>query len=450
MTDYYLSSVDGSDASDGLSWTNAFATFKYAVETASAAASGPHMVLVDSAHSESLSADTTTTLAGNLYVLCVNRSTGALETSAVVGAQATSYSVFIAGAYTLYCYGIKFKTGTATASKNITLGATDGADYTFEFCTLELSTSGTANRFVTGGTSAASSARFVFANCTFKVYHSGAYWLVYGGETIIRNCTLDPAGTSPTYMFILSFAGARLLCNGCDFSDVGSGTLIKDGAGAGATLATFVNCKFGSGMMVREASTTVLNGGQNTTWAFNCNAGDAHYDFYHGDVFGETTVSTTVYANDGASYDGSHHCSWKITTTANCNYFYPYVSPWMDLYYDGTQSLTPYLEILRSGSTTPYKDNEVWSEWSYQGTSGSTKATIVSDRMTPLGTAVNQESSTKLAVDWTGEDATNNWFGKLAPNSAITPAEIGTIRARLCVGATSTTVYVDPTIRGVY
>ena len=47
---------------------------------------------------------------------------------------------------------------------------------------------------------------------------------------------------------------------------------------------------------------------------------------------------------------------------------------------------------------------------------------------------------------WTGESGTA-WSGKLAPASSITPAEIGELRARVCVGLASATVYVDPQIR---
>ena len=40
------------------------------------------------------------------------------------------------------------------------------------------------------------------------------------------------------------------------------------------------------------------------------------------------------------------------------------------------------------------------------------------------------------------------WAGKLVLPSAITPQELGTLRARVCV-AGGLTVYVDPKIRGV-
>ena len=68
--------------------------------------------------------------------------------------------------------------------------------------------------------------------------------------------------------------------------------------------------------------------------------------------------------------------------------------------------------------------------------------------MTLLGTPADQAESIKSGADWTGENAAA-WFGKLDSGAAITPAEIGHIRARVCVGEPSITVYVDPQIRGV-
>jgi hypothetical protein len=181
---------------------------------------------------------------------------------------------------------------------------------------------------------------------------------------------------------------------------------------------------------------------------YNCTSGDQHYHLQHHDAFGSTLVDTGIYANDGASYDGTNRCSWKIVTSAAATRNAPYVSPWVDVYHDGTSAITPYLEILRDGSATAFTDAEVWCEFSYQGTSGSTKGTSVHDRAAPRATPANQTASSLGASDWTGENATA-WFGKLSPLASFTPAEIGHIRARVCVGAASATVYVDPRIRGL-
>jgi hypothetical protein len=108
------------------------------------------------------------------------------------------------------------------------------------------------------------------------------------------------------------------------------------------------------------------------------------------------------------------------------------------------------MECLRSGSTTKYQDDEVWSEWSYQYPGGSPISTIVTERMAPLGTAADLTASSLDKDSWTGEAAEptpGNAYMKLQPPAAFTPAEIGHIRARICVGG-DYTVYVDPLIRG--
>ena len=66
--------------------------------------------------------------------------------------------------------------------------------------------------------------------------------------------------------------------------------------------------------------------------------------------------------------------------------------------------------------------------------------------MALAGAPAAQTTGDLGAGDWTGENATS-WFGKLNPTSTITPAEIGMLRARVCVGVASQTVYVDPYIR---
>jgi len=214
----------------------------------------------------------------------------------------------------------------------------------------------------------------------------------------------------------------------------------------------FANCSLYSGVTVL-ATQTVENKSSATAWLFNCSSGDQHYHLQHHDAFGSTIVDTGIYANDGAQYDGTNRCSWKIITTKNCSYYTPYVSPWIDCYHSGTNAITPSLEILRNGSTTAYQDDEVWGEFSYQGTSGFPLATLVHDRKDLLASAADQttgmgKTSWMEAMGDPFDEADTAWSGKLSPTASITPAEIGHLRARVCVGEPSITVYVDPTIRG--
>jgi hypothetical protein len=201
----------------------------------------------------------------------------------------------------------------------------------------------------------------------------------------------------------------------------------------------------GASFVALAAQTSTSIGG-GSCLLLDCSAGDIHYFLGHYDALGETTVDTSIYATDNIN---DTNLSWKIVTTANVSYATPYRSPWFPAYNDNTSTaITPSLEIVRSGSATAYKDDEVWSEWLYPGTSGYPKAVLVSDARGLVATAADQTTGALGASDWSGENATS-WFGKLAPTASFTPSEVGHIQARVCVGKASSTVYVDPQIRGL-
>jgi hypothetical protein len=281
-----------------------------------------------------------------------------------------------------------------------------------------------------------------FAGCTFTVQSASAY-ISTEASACFYGCVFNGANLSTA----ISGNGTRqklVVFEGCDLSNYANTLFGNNDQSTG--IFHLVNCKLGSGVTV-AAFTSPLNKSGNQIYLYNCANGDTHYAMEHYNALGQTTVDTGIYANDGAVYNGTNRCSWKIVTTANCSYYSPYQSPWIDCYHSGTSAITPSLEILRSGNATAYQNDEVWSEFSYQGTSGSPLAIIVDDAMALLGTPADQTTGALDASGWEAENGTS-WFGKLNPTAAITPAEIGHLRARVCVGEPSVTVYVDPTIRG--
>jgi hypothetical protein len=450
MTTYYLSSVDGDNGSDGLSWANAWATFEYAIETASAAASGPHTVLIDSAHSESLSADTTVTAAADINIFSVNRTTGALEAGAVVGAQASNYAVTVNGAWDVYIYGMTIRNGTnTTSSRNITINSSDGGHFELESCSLLSNTLGSTNTsIVLGSGGSVANAYTRLKSCTLQLSNAGGT-IACASRVELEGCDVTAATVAVNNLFKCQFssANASLLVMGCDLSEVTT-TLVANSGATGGFSVVMGNCKLGSGVLPMEAATEIFNKGNTSVELFNCSAGDTHYGYYHGDDFGSTTAVVTYYADDGAVDQNSINISYKVVTTAYCRFETPYVGPWIAKPHTGTSTVTPSFEGLRVDSATVIQDDEVWGEWSYQGTSGFTLASFVNDRMTPLGTAANQTSA-KTYADWTGSptdtDANDSVF-KLAP-AAITPAEVGHIMGRVVVGEPELTIYYDPQIR---
>lgn len=440
MTIYYVDSTATGGANTGGTWANAFLTFAQGV---TAATTANDQISVSHAHSESLSADTTYTFSAvALQVLCVNSGTGALATTAVIGAQAGNFGITTVGGEKLFIYGIEFRVPGSTAD-SLSLGFGDGSHIEFENCKFSVVNTAAGATLLMGLNTTGANSYVKCTDCTFRYGHASQATYLRTNVEIV-GCSVDPAGTAPTIWMAVSGIQTFVRFDGCDLSHI-TGTLVANNT-SGNSHFEFANCKLGAGVTPVAAAATVLNKGNSMAWLYNCAAGDEHFHLAHYDALGSTTVSSAIYANSGAQHDGTNGCSWKITTTANCTFFAPYISPWFERYHAATSAITPRVEILRDGSATAYQNDEVWAEFSYQGTSGSPLATIVRDRMTPLGTPANQGASSLGAGDWTGENATA-WFGKLEPLAAITPAEIGMLGARICVGEPSITVYVDPTIR---
>jgi hypothetical protein len=341
----------------------------------------------------------------------------------------------------VYSYGIELQIAGAIGY-DLIIGNTTKAHFELEQCKLTLLVTSTASEIILGPSSLSTS--FIkLKDCTLKFGNAGQRITMRGGMCEIAGGSIDAAGSSPSVLFV-GENRVRLHATGFDMSHV-TGTLVPNEASYFSQYI-FEQCKLGSGVTVLAAQTSIPNRGSAEVRLYDCAAGDQHYHIGHYDAFGSTVVETSIYANDGAQYDGTNRCSWKIATTANCSYYTPYVSPWFGRYHSAASAITPSIEILRDGSATAYQDDEVWGEFSAKTTTGFTLATLYSDRMTLLGTPADQAAGVGVA-GWTGENA-SAWSGKLAPASSFTPAEIGHLMARVCVGEPSITVYVDPAIRG--
>lgn len=347
------------------------------------------------------------------------------------------------GGEKLYVYGITFR---FSVNGIPTFNAATGSQHVYDNCLVWQES--TANpTYIRVGTAGGLDEVFtIFKNCTFYYASINTVFAIGAGGTRFINCTLDPAGASPTMMFGgVGSAAGFVDIEGCNLSHA-TGTLIGN-IDRGTKRFVFSNTRLGSGVTVLAPQTTAPSLASCEVTLYNCASDDTHYQLAHYTALGETTVSAAIYANDGAEYNSAAaKYSWKITTTAKASTYIPYESPWIHTHNETLTAITPSLEILRDGSATAYQDDEVWGEFSYQGTAGFPMAVLVNDRMTLLGTPANQATGALSASGWTGENATA-WFGKLAPNASITPAEIGPLSARVCVGEPSITVYVDPQIR---
>jgi len=442
MTTYYVSAAGDNGA--GTSWATAKQSFTAGLALATTAGD---VILVDKDHTEELGADTTYTFTADTNVICVDKdSSDALSTmgtAAWIGNSTSNRSITIAGAFKKYFYGITFRTAGSTAD-SIILASTDGAHEEYESCYLWNGNTGAS--IIRTGSGGGGNQYVKLLNTTLRFGATGQSLNIASGNIEVNGGSVSSSGTAPSIFITSNVSNGNGMgsFNGVDLSHI-TGTLLGD-CTIGPRAITFTNCELGAGVAFLATQTNV-NKGSGSVTLFNCSTDDTHYHFGYSDSFGALSVETGIYASDGAEYNlAAAKYSWKIVTSAACTYYTPFVTPWIHKHHEGTSAITPSLEGFRDGSTTIIQNDEVWAEFSYQGTTGFSLGVIVnSGRMSPNGSPANQTSS-KTYSDWQTGTTADSTF-KLATSATITPQEIGNLSARVCVGEKETTVYVDPQIR---
>ena len=435
MATYYVwSGATGTNA--GTSWTNAYTAFGSAV---TAATSAGDFIYVHYTHQENLGGLTTYTFGNNVNVISVNKDSSDSPTkmgiNGWIGSSSIDPSLTVAGAFKVYIYGITFRHGSG--NNGMVFASTDGCNFVFEECFWWLSSTASSTRF--GGLSGNSNNAISLVNCTIRFRNTGSS-IVFGNARFdITGLVIDSAGSAPTTLVSGGNEGAITISfTGCDLSFV-TGTLVGSQTVAART-CVFSQCKLGANVTIL-ATQSPANKSSGAAYVFDCSSGDTHTFFGYYDAFGSCVSDTGIYYTTGAAAQ-----SWKITTTANCSYYTPFTSPFVDFYNTGTSSITPYFECLQSDlGDGAFQNNQIWAEFFVKTTSGSTQSTEYSDRMTLLGTPANQAAGAGTG-SWTGSIYDPGSF-KIDSGSAVTPAESGHIRGRVVVGEPSITVYVDPQIR---
>lgn len=455
MATYYVwSGAAGTNA--GTSWTNAYTAFGSAVTAATAAGD---VILVHYTHQEpTLAVDTTYGFGANVSVISVNKDSSdtptVMDTGGWIGDSVNNRGITLSGAFRVFFSGVTFRTSGSTADE-IRIDGSDGSHFEFE-----------GVYFWNGNTSASSYIRmgqdasnqyFRFTNCKFRFGNTSQIIAVRGARIEFEGCSIVSAGSAPSILFDDVFGGNNtagscpdVVLTGCDLSHV-TGTLVGSMNNQARTFR-FVQCKLGVNVTTVTsvlASQTPANKSSGAVYLFDCNSGDTHGIFGYYDGLGSCVSDTGIYYTTGAAVQ-----SWKIVTGPNCSFGTPFTTPFVDLYHTGTSAIRPRLEILRDASTTAFKNDEVWGEFFVKKDSGSTQSTEYSDRRAVLPTTnADQDAGAGLSAwtGWTGAPVGGGndsaWSGKVDTGTDVTPAENGHIRARVCVAAASTTLYVDPQIR---
>jgi hypothetical protein len=435
MADKYVKST-GSNTPPYDTWAKAATTLAAAV---TAAAAGER-IFVFNTHSESLGADPAYTPAEGVQIISTSDSTNEPPQTYAAGAAISTTTTTSLSLLSGFWKGFTFSSASGSSNASTNLVTTDNLSGSFENCDFTLNTTSASARYNLGANSTGGNMRLQTRNCTFTFGATGQNFSMRNGEWLDEGSDLCAGATVPTTL-ITAPGSNRTIFNGSDLSAI-SGTIL--GAGTGHSTHTYINCTLNASVTPLAALTVDASG---EVLMLDCDDGDEHYHLRHYNFRGSTVISTSIVPSaNAATYDGTNALSFVVAGNANASFGFPYQSPWIDVYHSGTSAITPYFEILRDGSSTAYTNGEVWGEWLAKVTSGSTRTTFSTDRRGVLTAAAAQADGAGLGA-WTGENATSKSM-KVDTGSAITPAEIGTIRGRVCV-AGNLTVYVNPKILGI-
>lgn len=442
MPTIYVRSTDGLDTDNGTTWALAKATLAGA---AAIDAAGDTIYVSDN-HAESNGATQNIALAGTLAspvkVLCADDAAEPPTASATTATAATTGAFGFAFTGTGYVRGIAFTAGSGSnggsGEANIRMNqSSTSATLVFENCDFILGTTATSQQIVVGssGDNVAHATRWVncdvkFANASQNISIRRTFFQWDGGSLL-------SGGTSPTTLFSASAAHSSCQISGLDLTNAGQSiNLFAAGVNGRRVIR---NSKLPANWNGSLASGTFVSGER--VEMYNCDSADTNYriwiEDYAGDLYSETTI-----VRSGGATDGTTPISWKLVSTANAEFPLPtFDTPEIVRWNDTTGSaITVTVEIVTDNVTL--KDDEIWLEVQYLGTSTRPLSTFASDCKTdPIPAGVNQTTS---SVTWTTTGLTTPTKQKLSV--AFTPQEKGFIHAVVKLARASTTVYVDPVL----
>lgn len=428
-------------------WANAHRYLDHMTHTAaSGSVTSGDRVFVSNSHSESFSGNSllTENVASKdnpYYVLCVSDDTTEPPTTLATGAVVACSGTYRIRGHAAYFYGIEFRVGVASSgSFQADSSSNTTAWQRFENCIIDLAgSSGSITLGDVGGGPGAGgrSCEQYFIDVEVQCTQAANTITLQSGEFTWLGGSVT--GTTPTSFLSCSNGNSRrVLIDGVDFS-LAATNLIAVGSGAGQYSDNILirNCKVNS-------STTLISaqpaGSGVVIRVINCSSGSENYKYKSRNYYGDVDHETTLVRSGGAT-DGVTPLSWKLVTTANARRVQPLYSPWIFLWNDTTgSSKTLTVEILHD-SATALKDNEVWVEATYLGSSATPKGTLVRDSSNVLAAGANQASS---SVTWTTTGMSNPNKQKL--EVTFTPQMKGLYRVRVALAKASYTAYVDPLV----
>lgn len=283
-------------------------------------------------------------------------------------------------------------------------------------------------------------AKVVFDNTTMQFGHASQHFRANSGLdlTWINTLSAIAGATIPTGIFIQDVSNGPAILGtfrGVDLSAI-TGTLVLAGTNSSSgSKMLFDSCKINASATRYGSSSSSSNPAEEVEFV-NC---------YNGSVIineryqpsGAVTTDTTTYMTGGAADDVGNY-SHKMVSTANCEYLYPLESFWFDVENTAVgSSKTATIELVSSASLN---NTDIHMVLEYEGTSGSSIKSFADSQASVL-TASSALASSSAA--WNSPPSTPV-YQKLTVT--FTPQTAGRVRARVLLGKTSKTVWVNPQV----
>lgn len=356
----------------------------------------------------------------------------------------------------LYMEGVTVAAGTTTGNGSITLGQAANVRQVYKNCKFQCNGTNSAARLSIGTPSTGNVNSFELHDCELKFAHASQGISIAGCDVLFRNLSYNASNVAGQDRVVTtlstSLRASKVLFEGCNFTNCAADVSLLPtpvaGYGSGNSVI-FRNCALPSswaGTLCGTAAAGVAPGQRFEM--HNCASGDANFEMWIEDYLGTILAEDTLYRDSGASDGTTTGLSWKMTSNADVEYptnvlYSPEFVIWNST--TGTAK-TITVEIVHesqgSGTNGVLKNDEIWLEVQYQGTSGKPQTvSLTTEKADPLGS--NADVATSSAT-WTGDAA--GWDQQKLVTGSFTPTEIGYIHCRVCVAKPSITVYVDPKI----
>lgn len=435
MTLRYCDS-NAAGAGTGADWANAYTTLTLAMVGMVAG----DTLYVAQDHNETTAAAITITSPGTVstpcFIICANKAgtvppvSADLRTTGVVSTTGASNITFGGPALgNTYCYGLTFSVGDAASTASPRYSPSANIHWTFDTCLFKVNNTSASS--VVGFPNGAGGT-VIWRNCTVQFGAVGQSFNAGGGTFHWNGGSVLAAGSAPTVLIHGNNINAFRL-RGVDLSHLGVGKTLVSAPASADCKHFFEDCKTHASVTKATSPTRPVAEAIFT----RCGATGINYDFAKYSYEGTETDETTIVRTGGAT-NGTTPIAKKIVTTANPEFFQPFIAMPIAVWNDTVGSITIDILGIWGGGAVPDND-DIWFELQYLDDANSGLATIEENAKADI-LATAAAHSTDASV-WGGSTTA------FKMTKTITPAQAGIIWVTIKAAIPSTTFYIDPMVQ---